>query len=289
MKFFLILFLFTTLQVFASETLVKIKAISNSSKSFIISSGAKDGIYKKQVGVFYNHLISIRAQVIEVNRYNSLWMPLDKNLILPFKTGEILSYDTGLDNLIQSIPELSMDRKKIGYKKNSKWIFNTNAIIGLSQKEDQVDTALTQGRTGLAFELGKYFSLTPNISTTFTLSYQKVTSKQGDISISIFNTKQLANLQVMYLMNKYFNSKNQFYVSTSFSYGLSQTVIGVDVRAGTSLILPKISFGLLRDLGEKKLNISLNIEQASASETYSDGINQGVFEQNFSTTFGILF
>jgi hypothetical protein len=283
---------------YSSEQLVVIQTTSNNQKSFVLQLGLQNGIAKRQEAIFSNDNVSIVCKAIEVNREYSLWVPVDKNINVPFKRTDIVSLNpyvignVGIDfggvitKLIPDEPEKIIDQFRTENNIAIKYSYGT----ALSQTASSIGTSEYTTKKGqdLSVEYGFRYSPEFEYAIGFRRDYDiyRLTTPVLDIPTE----RNFLTASFIYHFITFTKNKNNFYTAITFGVGNSSTTINNEVNSGISTLLPQVRLGYLYPFNQKVAMISeLSFESIAGQEKLADGSKQNANQVNVKLSIGVRF
>lgn len=307
-KCILFLLIFST-NIFAktgevkNNNLIVIQNIDTSAKSFVIRRGLGDQIYKGQRSLFSSKSISFIAQAISVNREFSQWQMIDPGGVVPFSTGEIVTFSYSPEKIWTEIPRMISDKeynqildlekklllKKYGLLYQGRYQFSAGLTQGLN--ESTTESANNEGsRSGNSLKLKYTNSFNDYIRYELGLRFDSdiLTLSDPDLEVDSQRYMLTSGLQVRF--NDFWALDAIPYLTISAGYGKSQSQINDSVKVGTATILPSFTLGI--DIPYSKglsFLIEANVESLTAVESFADGVEQRTNLTQASFNLGIEF
>lgn len=272
------------------EQLVLIKAISNTSRSFVIPLGSKHGVSLGQESLFTTESLSVAATVKEVTRHHSFWELNDKMARVPFHKGQYINYTNDIKGIYNEIPLIKSGAKQVEYLAKAFWIFKMGFSSAMTQTTSYVSGDQESNRTSAQIQ-GLYTRrISSKASWGVGLRYDwennTLTSPATDIPTHRFYILG----QGIYHFNDISLNKNHFYSGLNMGLGRSSTNSGGVVSSGFSLLFPEIMFGFNYNAFHKfAFLLELSVENIISLETFSDGLAQNTDLLNFKFTLGFKF
>ena len=225
--------------------LVVIQGISETKKSFITRTGKRQGVIIGMTGTFTSENISILAKAINVTGQYAQWEIINKEAIIPFEKGSMVTWYPAAEYLWALSPE-SERRKYIKSQMivtRSSFIFKGAITRGLSESVSDVQ-ASNPTRGGYMGEIYYEKPLTPTISFDVGLRYeQEVINYTG---VSLTTKRNLAIADIIYYFDglKELLGGGKIYIAAGVGYGLSNTeTVGLS-QSGPVGLLPAAKIGL---------------------------------------------
>ncbi|RLA63617.1 MAG: hypothetical protein DRQ88_00175 [Epsilonproteobacteria bacterium] len=273
-----------------SEELVLIKAISNTSRSFVIPLGSKHGISLGQESLFTTKNLSVAATAKEVTRHHSFWELNDKMARIPFHKGQYINYTNDIKSIYNEIPLIKSGAKMVEYLAKTFWIFRISYTSSLTQTTSNVSGSQESSRTSTQIQ-GLYSKrVSDKVSWAAGLRYDWETNQLNSPTTEIPSNRIYLLGQGLYHFNDVGVSKNHFYSGLTIGLGRSSTNSGGVVSSGFSLLLPELIFGFnLNAFHKLAFLLELALENIVSLESYSDGLDQNTDLLNFKFSLGLKF
>ncbi len=291
MRFHHILFCFLILipGLARAYELVVIQGISETKRSFITRNGKRQGVIIGMTGTFTSENISILAKAINVTGQYAQWEIVNKEAIIPFEKGSMVTWYPAQEYLWALSPE--SERKK--YIKSqmvitrSSFVFKGSLTRGLSESVSDVQ-ASNPTRGGYMGEVYYERPLTPNISFDLGLRYeQEVINYTG---VSLTTKRNLAIGDVIYYFDglKDLLGGGKIYIAAGLGYGLSNTeTVGLS-QSGPVGLLPAVKIGLsLPFSADWDFLFDGAFESLQTREEQEDGRVQTTTQTNLKTGIGL--
>ncbi len=269
--------------------LVVIQGISETKKSFITRNGKRQGVIIGMTGTFTSDNISILAKAINVTGQYAQWEIINKEAIIPFEKGSMVTWYPAQEYLWALSPE--SERKK--YIKSqmvitrSSFIFKGAITRGLSESVSDVQ-ASNPTRGGYMGEIYYERPLTPNISFDLGLRYeQEVINYTG---VSLTTKRNLAIGDIIYYFDglKELLGGGKIYIAAGIGYGLSNTeTVGLS-QSGPVGLLPAVKIGLSLPVTQDwDFLLDSAFESLQTREEQQDGRVQTTTQTNLRMGIGL--
>ncbi|EQC44406.1 outer membrane protein beta-barrel domain protein [Bacteriovorax sp. Seq25_V] len=308
MKIFTMISLLLLSQVTLAEeiennNLVIIQKVDNRAQSFVIRKGMADQIYKGQRSLFSNKSTSVVAKAITVSRDFSQWELEDKNASVSFESGDIITVSYSIEKIWTEIPRMISDKeyqnilkteRKLLLKKYGKLYEGRFQILGgISQglSESTTESENNDGaRVGnnYKFKYTKAFNDFLRYEVGFRYDDDVLTLSSPDLEIS--SQRYMATVGLQTRFNDFWELDATPYASLSLGYGKTQSQLNESVKTGTASIVPSFTLGV--DIPYSKrfsFLIEGTVESISATETFSDGVEQRTNITQALVSLGIEF
>ena len=297
-----LVFLFA-LNVFADdkprEELMVVQTVSKDRRSFVITKGMKDGVLKGQEIIYSNENVSILCKALEVNRFYSLWTPVDKNINVPFNKEDFVSYNSyaygnvALDiladvHLTDTKVDLNLEYKKFRSENN----FSRKGSLdrGLSQSSSDVSADKTSSPTGYSFALEYNIRYSYQFEVSAGARIDNVVYRITSPDLDIPTSRVMATIAATYHLLEISNDKNNLYLTLAAGIGKSTTTINEVQSSGIVTLLPEVRLGYLMPLSTSiAVFIEGSVESLSTHETLQDQTKQDTNVLNSKLTIGFRF
>lgn len=296
---FLIILIGISTKIFSKEELTVIRTTSKDKKSFVVQKGLQNGISRGQEVIFGNDNVSIVCKAIEVSREYSLWIPVDKNMMVPFKKEDIVSLNThtfgnvavDLGNGVQKInPDVdyNLEFEKLRTQNSITARYSYGGAV--SQSSSSVSTSQNSKKKSEDFNFEYGFRINPayEISIGGRLDYEvyRLTTPELDIP----TTRQFITLSFTYHAVAFSSNKNNLYATATIGIGNSKTTVDNEVSSGLATILPEVKIGYLFPISKEFALVGeVGVESVAAQEKFSDGSKQDTTQVNTKASIGIRF
>lgn len=285
--FFALLFLLPGI-TWAYE-LVVIQGISETKKSFITRNGKRQGVIPGMTGTFTSENISILAKAVNVTGQYAQWEIVNKEAIIPFEKGSMVTWYPAQEYLWALSPE--SERKK--YIKSAiilprhSFVFKGAITQGLSESTSDVQ-ASNPKRGGYMGEAYYERPLTPNLSFDVGLRYEReVVNYTG---VSLITVRNLAIADIIYYFDQLQEllGGGKIYIAGGIGYGLSNTSTVSLSQSGPVSLLPTIKMGISLPFStDWDFLLDSAFESLQTSEEQEDGRKQTTTQTNFKVGFGL--
>lgn len=281
------------------EELMVVQTVSNDRHSFVVSKGVKDGVFRGQEIIYANENVSILCKAIETSRDFSLWMPIDKNITIPFNKDEIISYNShvygnvALDivgdyNDIIPADEYNTELRKFRISNN----FSLKGSLekGLFQSSSDVSADKNSTRDGYTLALEYNYRFMPEFEMSFggrlDNEIYRITNPQLDIPTS----RTMATVAATYHILSLSSGRNNFYLTLAAGLGTSKTTVNEQVSSGYVTLLPEVRLGYLVPFSKSvALLFEGSVESISSHESFSDSSTQVTNILNTKFSLGLRF
>jgi hypothetical protein len=282
----------------AKEELNVIKTVSKDRKSFVVAKGIKDGIFKGQEIIFANDNVSLVCKVAEVNRGFSLWVPVDKNITVPFNKEDIVSSNsTVYGNVALEIvgdTDLTPDLKYNEFFKKFRTQNNITAKSsynrGLNQSSSSVSEDKNSSRVGYTISAEYNYRFLPEFEMSLGGRIDNEIYRLEDVQLDIPTSRTLAVISATYHFVNFSDNKNNFYLTIAAGLGSSETTVDEQKIKGSVVLLPEARLGFLMPFTKGLAMVfEGSIESLSSNEKFDDGTTQTTNALNMKASIGIRF
>lgn len=296
----LILLFFSTISTYSKEELVFIQTVSTGKKSFVIRRGIQEGVSIGQKSLFTNDDFSLVARAIEVTREHSLWQITNKDILVPFKKGDVLSYSKQIKDIYHEIPlllfkpnEKSLERRMQKLRRAGNWSIKASMSRSLLQSVSGVDAQKQESqREGTQFEINKIFQIfsIPRFEMNIGGRFDYEILQQSSPSITITSKRYFLKMGATYHLRPYNSKKSNFYLGVDVGGGLSNTSVLNKSLTGTALLLPAIKIGHLKQFSNNKSFLAeIIIENIYMEEKSESNLEQSTSVTNAKISLGLRF
>lgn len=281
------------------EELMVVQTVSKDRRSFVVSKGIKDGVIRGQEIIYANDNVSILCKALEVNRNYSLWIPVDKNVNIPFNKEEIISYNShaygsvaldivgSINDLMPVVDHVSEFKK---FRTSNNFSLKAGFEQGLSQSSSDVSADKNSKRSGNTFALEYNFRFLPEFEMSFGGRYDNEVYHLSSPQLDIPTTRIMATIAATYHLTVFSKDKNNFYLTIAAGIGKSTTTVDEEVNSGMVTLIPETRFGYLMPVSKSVAMIfEGSIESLSAHEKVGSGTEQVTNVLNAKLTVGLRF
>lgn len=273
--------------VFAVE-LAMVKAVSKSKKSFVVSTGKKDGVIEGMEAIFTSKNVSVVARASKATRFYSQWVPINKKVVVPFHREEVLTVNHSVETLWALTPE----SVKIGIIEKQATLSGEGAIVrsalvrGVDQSISSVETSPLE-RGGQQIDVLYEWPWMEQFGVALGARYHQETSVTSN---GTFLTQRLMALAEL---NFYFQkiedwADSQIYIGAAVGYGSSQTSLTNYSQTGNVRLLPGLKVGLrVPFLNRYDLIGEAGMDTTHAGETNDEGGVQTTTETSLRAALGL--
>lgn len=276
------------------ERLIVVQAVSNSARTFALHMGMQDGITPGARHLFSTDKISLVGECVQASREYSLWQPWDQNAAVPFKKGQIITYNNNIDSVWTKVPELQdkLDDKKqqLLWRPKPYWAFRFAVGKTMAESTTDTDANATPERTVSQLEGMYNRNLYRRLDWGLGVRYDKESAKLDEGNIVIPTTRYLGMFEISFHFDPLKKTINHLYSAAGIGAGISNTQIDDDTSSGTCFVLPSIRFGFMTSISQNyALLTEAIIEAISSKEKFADGTVQTTNLANAKVSIGIRF
>ena len=282
----LLTFLFSV-QAWAYE-LIMIQAISQSKKTFITRNGKRQGLIPGMTATFTADDISILARATTVTGGYAQWELVNKDAIVPFEKGAMVTYYHAQEYLWALSPE-SERRKYIKSQlatPRQSFVFKGALTRGLSESVSDASATNTK-RGGFMGEMYYEKDIVYGVAFDLGLRYEReVINYPG---ASLITKRSLLVADFLYYFNQLQDVINgRLYIGAGLGYGLSNTTTVGLSQSGPVLMLPTVKIGLSLPFNHDwEFLTDGAFESLQTNEEQQDGRKQTTTQTNFKFGFGL--
>lgn len=269
--------------------LVVIQGISETKKSFITRNGKRQGVVAGVTGTFTSENISILARAVNVTGQFAQWEIINKDAIVPFQKGAMVTWYPAQEYLWALSPE-SERRKYIKSQvvlSRQSFIFKGAISQGLSESVSDVQAANPK-RGGYMGEIFYERPLTPSLSFDVGLRYeQEVVNYTG---VSLETKRNLAIVDLIYYFDEFREllGGGKIFIGGGLGYGFSNTeTVGLS-QSGPVALLPTVKIGLSLPFSRDwEFLLESAFESMQTREQQENGKEQSTTQTNLKVGFGL--
>ena len=281
------------------EELMVVQTVSLDRRSFVVAKGIKDGIIKGQQIIYANENVSILCKAEVVNRNYSLWIPLDKNIRIPFNKDEFISYNSHaygnvaleiVGDANNIIPKINYDIAFKKFRMGDNFSLKASFDQGLTQSSSDVSANKNSNRSGYTFALEYNFRFLPEFEMSLGGRIDKEVYRLTNPQLDIPTSRTMATIAATYHLISFSKDKNNFYLTLAAGLGTSETIVNGVTSSGYVTLLPEARLGYLIPFSNQvAMCIEGSIESLSAHESFSDSSVQVTNVINSRLTIGLRF
>lgn len=285
----LLTLLINPLFALSEDQLVVVQAVSDSGRTFAIRKGAQDGFSIGQESLFATKSMNMRAQVVEINRFFTVWQLKEAAARVPFQKGDIITFTRSTENLWSYIPS-QFKRKQINFEEINTWQVKSSYSYGLNESTSDVDADVVASRTGLQLEgsFAKQFSA--QWEWLVGARYDRDIISLNAVGVDIVNNRYMLTADLHYYFDKAYLKKYRLYAGLGVGYGISNSTVEEAVSTGTALLLPTVKLGFINRMSIKySLVGEASVEAISQTESFEGGSSQKTQINSTKITIGLRF
>lgn len=281
------------------EELMVVQTVSKDRRSFVIAKGVKDGVARGQEIIYANDNVSILCKAIEVNRNFSLWVPVDRNINVPFNKEDFVSYNShaygnvaldivGDNNNLIPVVNYEIEYRK--FRTSNNYSLKTSLAKGLSQSSSDVSADQNSSRTGYTIALEYNYRFMPEFEMSFGGRMDNEVYRLTTPELDIPTSRLMGTIALTYHVLNLSKDKNNFYLTLAAGIGKSTTTVDEVVGSGIVTLLPEARIGYIMPFSKSVAMIfEGSIESLSARETYGDQPEQITNILSTKFTIGLRF
>lgn len=283
------LFLFLiSLNLFATEKLVTVTAVSTSMQTFVTTQGAVDGISVGKKALFSTDQVSLKATATTVARDHTIWQVDSESISVPFMKGEYIVYNSAPDQIWYSISKSESfyreERKRSDL--NSYLVMRGSLSRSFSESVSYTQPESTYVRGGYSGELlyqrelNKIFSLAAG---------GRLDSEQStDGVLAVPSSKYYLIGELIYNFSDFGKSFiSNYYLSLGGGFGQSMSNVNGETISGTSMVLPYVRLGFVTETSKNNaFFFETMIEAVSTKESFATGEVQTTNTTNGKLSIG---
>ena len=287
-RLLILLFLLGSFSAYGFE-LIMIQTVSESKRTFITRNGKRQGLQNGHTGTFTSDDVSVLARVVNATGEFTQWELINKDALLPFEKGAIVTYYPATEYLWALAPEYER-RKYIKSeipKNRTSLIFKGALTKGLSESVSGAVSA-TPDRGGylgeIYYEKGLYGGLAFDVGLRYE---QEVANYEG---FSYSTIRRLAIIDLVYYFDamREYLSGGRFYLSGGLGYGISATTTTSLSQSGIVALLPVFKGGLTLPFNETwEFMMDSAFESLNSREEQESGTVQTTTQTNFKIGLGL--
>lgn len=281
------------------EELMVVQTVSKDRRSFVVSKGVKDGVQRGQEIIFANDNVSILCKAQEVNRNYSLWVPVDKNINIPFNKEDFISYNShaygnvALDivgDMSNLTPTINFNEVYKKFRTSNNYSVKGSLNRGLSQSSSDVSADNNSARSGYAFAAEYNYRFMPEFEMSVGGRMDNEVYRLKSPELDIPTSRTLVTVAATYHLMGFTSDQNNFYLTIAAGIGSSKTTVDEVTSRGVATLLPEARIGYIMPFSKTVAMIfESSIESLSTTETFSDQTEQVTNMLNVKFTFGFRF
>lgn len=276
------------------EKLIVVQATSTTQKTFVLRLGRGENITPGVRALFSTEKVSVVGECIEASREYSMWRPWEPLANIPFKKGQIITYNNNLDSIWYKIPELkdTLEEKKkaLLLVPEPYWIARYSVAKTMQESTTETDAEATPDRKSQQTEVTYNRHLYRRLDWGFGGRYDQETATLDSPNLVIPTTRYFLVGEVAFHFDKLKKTMNNLYATIGAGYGISNTKVDSAVSTGFSLLFPVVRVGFLTNLHNNWALLTEVVGEAIGStEKFSDGDVQKTNIINAKISIGLRF
>lgn len=284
----------------AREQLMVVQTVSSDRRSFVVAKGVKDGITRGQEIIYANENVSILCKALEVNRNYSLWVPVDKNINIPFNKEDFISFNShaygnvALDivgDINNIIPDINYDTEYKKFRSSNNFSLKASFDQGLFQSSSDVSADKNSSRSGYTFALEYNLRFMPEFEMSAGGRIDNEVYRISTPQLDIPTSRLLATVGATYHLMGLKNDKNNLYLTVAAGIGKSTTIVDEEKSTGRVILLPEVRFGYLMPFSRSMAMVfEGSVESLSTQETFEESNTEQITNTlNAKITVGLRF
>jgi hypothetical protein len=287
-----------SVRAFAKEELTVIQTVARDRRSFVVGKGIKDGVLKNQEIIFANQNVSIVCKAIEVNRNFSMWVPVDRNITVPFYKEEIISSNSVVyGNVALEVagdPGLVPSENINEIYKKFRLQDNITAKIGYDKALSQSTSSVSEdtNTSSVGFSLAAEYNnrLMPEFEMTYGIRYDHDVFTIEDQNLDVPVKRVMGTIGATYHFVNFSSSKQNVYLTIAAGIGKSTTDVNGEKSSGLVKLLPEARVGYIMPFSRSTAMIfEAAVESLSSTESFDDGTEQTTNVVNLKGSIGLRF
>lgn len=281
------------------EELMVVQTVSRNRHSFVISKGIKDGVSRGQEVIFANENVSVLCKAQEVSRDFSLWVPIDRNITVPFNKEDFVSYNTHaygnvaleiVGDISNLTPEVTIEQIYKKFRTSNTLDIKGSYNQGLSQSSSDVSADNNSKRSGYSFSADYNYRFLPEFEMSAGLRVDNELYRLNNPELDIPTTRIMATASATYHLTNFSKNKNNFYLTLAAGIGKSTTTVNGENSNGYVTLLPEARIGFLMPMTAKvAMVLEGSIESLNAHEKFTGSTDQVTSILNVKFTVGLRF
>ena len=276
------------------EKLIVVQATSTTQKSFVLRLGRGENIIPGVRALFSTEKISIVGECLEASREYSLWKPWEPLANIPFKKGQIITYNNNLDSVWNKIPELkeTLEEKRTAllFIPPPYWILRYSVARTMQESTTETDAEATPERRSQQMEVIYNKHLYRKLDWGFGGRYDQETAILKSPNLIIPTNRYFLIGEITFNFDKISKTMNNMYAAVGTGFGYSNTKVDSAVSTGYSLLFPVVRLGFLTNLHNNWSLLTEFVGEAIGStEKFSGGDVQKTNIINAKFALGLRF
>lgn len=276
--------LFTAFSAHAFE-LIMIQAVSDTKKTFITRNGKRQGVIRGMTGTFTAENVSVLAKAVSVTGNFTQWELINKEALLPFDKGAIVTYYAAEEYLWALTPETERRKyiKSLIPQLRQSWVFKGALTTRLNESVSDAP-ATTNRRGGFLGELYYERDFYGPFAFDVGFRYEREVINYTGATLITKRALLITDLLYYFDVREYFNGR--IFIGAGVGYGLSNTSTTGNSQSGPVGILPTAKLGLTLPFTDDWEFVGEGaLESIQTSEEQQEGRRQTTTQVN--SKFGI--
>lgn len=269
--------------------LIVIQAISETKKTFITRNGKRQGVIQGMTGTFTSENISVLAKAINVTGQFAQWEIINKEAIVPFEKGAMVTWYPAQEYLWALSPETERRKyiKSQAILSRQSFVFRGAVTRGLSESVSDVQASDPQ-RGGYLGEVYYERPITPHFSFDVGLRYEREVVNYTGVSLETQRNLAMANLIYYFDQLDDLLGGGKIFIAGGLGYGYSNTQTTGLSQSGPVALLPAVKLGLsLPFTDDWDFLLDTAFESLNTRETQEGGREQTTTQTNLKVGFGL--
>ena len=204
----------------AKEELLVIQTVSKDRRSFVVTKGIKDGVLKGQEIIFANDNVSVVCKAIEVSRGYSLWVPVDRNITVPFNKEDIVSSNSTVYGNValdvasdpNLIPGKNFNELYKKFRVQNNYTIKASYNKGLNQSSSSVSNEKNNSRSGYNVSVDYNYRFLPEFEMSAGLRLDNEVYRIEQPELDIPTRRIMGVVAATYHFVNFSDNKNNFYL-----------------------------------------------------------------------------
>ena len=276
--------LFTAFSAHAFE-LIMIQAVSDTKKTFITRNGKRQGVIRGMTGTFTAENVSVLAKAVSVTGNFAQWELINKEALLPFEKGAIVTYYAAEEYLWALTPETERRKyiKSLIPQLRQSWVFKRALTTRLNESVSDAP-ATTNRRGGFLSELYYERDFYGPFAFDVGFRYEREVINYTGATLITKRALLITDLLYYFDVREYFNGR--IFIGAGVGYGLSNTSTTGNSQSGPVGLLPTAKLGLTLPFTDDWEFVGEGaLESLQTSEEQQEGRRQTTTQVN--SKFGI--
>ncbi len=276
------------------EKLMVVQTVSTTQRTFVLRLGMQDGVTVGRRALFSTDKVSIVGECIQSSREYSLWKPWEPQANIPFRKGQIITYNNNLDSVWTKIPELqeTLEEKKrqLLYIPEPYWALRFSLGKSLSESTTDTSAEQTPSRTSTQFEAVYNKHLYRKLDWGIGARFDKESGELEEGNVTLQSNRYMVYGEISFHFDPSEKTLNHLYAAAGMGMGMSNTKIDDAVSTGTSLLMPVVRVGFMTALSRNYNMLTEVVAESIASkEKFADGTQQNAQMINAKVAIGLRF